>query len=275
MQRVFAVLFVVTGVVAAFMFGGVVARAQDATSAGPADLVTPTPMPPLAQTPATQLGERLAVVGPDAADLWNRGGTEKQVTLPPGTLLTAVGRSADGQWLYVHQVDGSEPAAGAIQGSAVIVVDAASLPVLAADAAPEILPASTAQADPQTVPTPGSAETTAGITTEITGSAPLTAEVNAGSVQLNVRSGPGTGYPVIAKVATGTVLPVLGRNDAGDWIEVTTTNAGGTTGWVSSAYVGLGQPASALPVTLPTNLPIFGNIPAPSQAPTGTLPINS
>ena len=194
------------------------------------------------------------------------------MTLPAGTLLTAVGRSADGQWLYVYQADGSEPTLAAIHSSDAIVVDAAGLPVLAANAAPNILPVSTVHGNPQPAPTPGSAEKTTGITlpisAAITGSAPITAEVNAGSVQLNVRSGPGTTYPVVAKVSTGTVLAVLGRNDTGDWVEVTTSGGAGSTGWVSSAYVGLSQPAGALPVIVPTNLP------APGQAPTVTLPAN-
>ena len=271
MQRALAVMFVVIALVTALMFGSVAASAQDAAAAGTLDLLTPTPTPAPAQAPAIQPDARLAVVGPDAADLWNRAGTEKQVTLPAGTLLTAVGRSADGQWLYVYQVNGSAPKLAAIHGSDAIVVDAAGLPVLAANA-PDILPVTTVYGNPQTAPTSGSAATTTGmtpaITTAITGSASITAEVNAGSVQLNVRSGPGTTFPVVARVPTGIVLPVLGRNDTGDWVEVTTSGAAGSTGWVSSAYVGLSQPASALPVTVPTKLP------APGQAPTATVPAN-
>jgi hypothetical protein len=258
MQRAFAVLFVVIGVVAAIMFGSAAASAQDGAAAGAADLFTPTPTPAPTLAPAIQPDARLAVVGPDAADLWNRAGTEKQATLPAGTLLTAVGRSADGQWLYVYQTDESDPTLAAIHGSDAIVVDAAVLPLLDANAVPDILPVRTVHVNPETAPTPGSAA--------ITVSAPITAEVNAGNAQLNVRSGPGTGYPVVAKVPTGTVLPVLGRNDTGDWVEVTTSGAGGSIGWVSSAYVGLSQPAGALPVVVPTNLP------APGQAPTATLP---
>jgi len=262
MQRAFAVLFVTIGVVAALMFGSVAASAQDAAADGAVDLLTPTPTPAPSQAPAIQPDARLAVVGPDAADLWNRAGTDKQATLLAGTLLTAVGRSANGQWLYVYQADGSDPTLTAIHGSDAIVVDAAGLPVLDANEAPDISPLSTVQVNPQTVPTPGHAEITTEITPAITDTAPITVAVNAGSTQLNVRSGPGMGYPVIAKVPTGTVLPVLGRNGTGDWMEVTTSVAAVGTGWVSSAYVRLSQSAGALPVVTRSN-PLL-----PDQTPT-------
>lgn len=277
MQRVVAVLFVVIGVLTALMFGSAAASAQGA-AAGSADLLTPTPSP--VQSPDTPPDTRLAVVGPYAASLWNRAGTEKQVTLPAGTLLTAAGRSADGQWLYVYQADGSDPTLAAIQSSNTIIVDAASLPVLAANAPPAILPADAVHVNSQMTPTAGRAKITTdttpapalslttSVTPSIAGSASITAEVNAGSVQLNVRSGPGTDYPVIAKVATGAVLAVLGRNDTGDWLEVSTTGATGSTGWVSSAYVGLNQLATSLPIMAPTELP------APGAAPTATVPAN-
>jgi hypothetical protein len=51
---------------------------------------------------------------------------------------------------------------------------------------------------------------------------------------MNVRSGPGVDYKVIATVQSGEELPVIGRRDLGDWWKV---RIGDQEGWVSSLYV--------------------------------------
>lgn len=48
---------------------------------------------------------------------------------------------------------------------------------------------------------------------------------------LNVRSGPSTAYPVITTVPSGTILEVLGRNEANTWIFVRLPDD--TEGWVT------------------------------------------
>jgi dipeptidyl aminopeptidase/acylaminoacyl peptidase len=48
---------------------------------------------------------------------------------------------------------------------------------------------------------------------------------------LNVRSGPGTGYPVIASLRQGDQAPIVGRHSASGWWQVKPT--GSATGWVS------------------------------------------
>ncbi len=65
-----------------------------------------------------------------------------------------------------------------------------------------------------------------------TGPAAGTAVVNA--YRLNVRSGPGPGYAVVAQVKQGDVLPIVGRDSAGAWLQVRLAN--NTTGWVSAYY---------------------------------------
>lgn len=61
---------------------------------------------------------------------------------------------------------------------------------------------------------------------------------------VNVRSGPGTGYPVIGKIKPGTVYPVVGQQTG--WYAI---SYNGQTGYVSSAYVtptsSGGQPPAA------------------------------
>jgi TolB protein len=55
---------------------------------------------------------------------------------------------------------------------------------------------------------------------------------------LNVRTGPGVAYPVLGIVKEGDTLRVLGRNKAGDWLQVAFPAAGTEkTGWVSMRYV--------------------------------------
>jgi Bacterial SH3 domain len=50
---------------------------------------------------------------------------------------------------------------------------------------------------------------------------------------LNVRSGPGTGYPVISGLRQGNAAAIVGRHSASGWWQVKTP--GGVTGWVSGA----------------------------------------
>jgi len=51
---------------------------------------------------------------------------------------------------------------------------------------------------------------------------------------LNVRSGPGTNFPIMTEVRRGTLLVVLNRREG--WVRVKLAG-GSRNGWVSSAYV--------------------------------------
>lgn len=50
-------------------------------------------------------------------------------------------------------------------------------------------------------------------------------------VNLNMRSGPGTNYPVMATLPAGTEINVVGRNEDSSWLLV---NSGSDKGWISS-----------------------------------------
>lgn len=54
--------------------------------------------------------------------------------------------------------------------------------------------------------------------------------------QLNVRYGPGTEWPVFARLAEGEIVQVIGRNDVGTWGVLPNE------GWVSLSYVELARP---------------------------------
>lgn len=64
--------------------------------------------------------------------------------------------------------------------------------------------------------------------------------------RLNIRSGPGTGYLVVAKANNGQTYPILGRSADGDWLQLQLD--GGETGWASAAYLDVGGDVGGLPV---------------------------
>jgi len=69
---------------------------------------------------------------------------------------------------------------------------------------------------------------------------------------LHVRSGPGTVYPVVGRVAQGDSLPVLARNEDASWLEIALAN--GSTGWVFAELVDL--PLKTDSIKLATNIPL-------------------
>ncbi len=62
---------------------------------------------------------------------------------------------------------------------------------------------------------------------------------------LNVRSGPGVNYGVVRKAALGEAVTLVGRNDAGTWVQL---QAGGQE-WVNAYYVATSGSVFVLPVT--------------------------
>ena len=68
-----------------------------------------------------------------------------------------------------------------------------------------------------------------------TATSPSTAQAVVNIESMNVRSGPGTVYPVQAYAVRGDKLIILGQAYNCGWLEVRTPD--GQTGWVSSTYV--------------------------------------
>jgi uncharacterized protein YraI len=75
------------------------------------------------------------------------------------------------------------------------------------------------------VTSPAQAQATTPVTATITGSVLL------------VRSGPGISNALVGSLPRGTVVTVLGRDSAGTWLQIRTTQ--GLVGWVSSFWVKL------------------------------------
>ena len=68
----------------------------------------------------------------------------------------------------------------------------------------------------------------------------------------NVRSGPGTAYPIVGQVPAGTTLVIQGQNSAGTWWQVCCLRD--KPGWIL---------AELLPVTAPVRVPAVADIPPP------------
>ena len=79
-----------------------------------------------------------------------------------------------------------------------------------------------------------------GITPPNTG---VTATVTAG--ELNVRSGPSTGYDILGTMENGQTVPVTGRAADNSWLQV---NANGLSGWSSAAYLNVNGDLNTVPV---------------------------
>jgi len=79
----------------------------------------------------------------------------------------------------------------------------------------------------------------------------------------NLRGGPGTGHPIVGSVRTGQALTVIGRNPAGDWLQV----ADGQ--WIAASLVTLTNSAAPLPGT---PAPALNTAAAPTATPASVSP---
>jgi uncharacterized protein YgiM (DUF1202 family) len=77
------------------------------------------------------------------------------------------------------------------------------------------------------------------------GLAAATAVVN--TYALNVRSGPGVGYGVVAVASQGQHVTLLGRNSAGSWAQIRLAN--GRVGWVNASFLQPSVAINSLPIT--------------------------
>src|SRR5690606_6694239 len=77
-----------------------------------------------------------------------------------------------------------------------------------------------------------------------------------GAVNVNVRSGPSTAYPVVMTVAQGTQVNVIGQDTSGSWLSVRLPD--GTEGWIArflTNFTGTAAIAAAPPVVQPPLAP--------------------
>ncbi|MFN8466906.1 MAG: SH3 domain-containing protein [Caldilineaceae bacterium] len=214
-------------------------------------------------------GATVLVTGRSADDTWlsvtGSDGTDGSDGWIEATQLIVYGLHR----LAVTDVPAAVQSAAGVPTDAAGMADAVSLtttqavtitPVLLAGdaltvsvAAPVTNPVAALPAVTPSAATTASMVATAVITPTAAAATPL-ATVKTDQGRLNIRSGPGTGYLVVAKANDGAIYPVVGRSTAGEWLELQLD--GGETGWASAAYLevegdvsGLSVPSVAAPST--------------------------
>jgi hypothetical protein len=86
---------------------------------------------------------------------------------------------------------------------------------------------------------------------------------------MNVRSGPGTNYPIVGAGSAGQSTLVIGRNDDGSWLKIEYPSADGT-GWIFAELVQINGDAEAVEIAQAPAPPPPPPTPAPApqeQAP--------
>ena len=255
-------------------------------TATPTPSPTPVP-PTATPTPTRVTGRAaltvVAVAGSRGATLYDGPNGNEQYTLATGTAMTADARSEDGEWVSIRTATND---VGWVAVDDVVIFNVTSLPVGAGaedealetdaadepsdesepssendremdagedtgiegatdedDAMIEVEPAREPTEEPTVTPTarPTSRPT------PVVGEGDTTATVVLRGSRLNVRSGPGTDYRVVTKAYPDEVFVAVGRNQAGDWIEIDVPDTG--TGWVSANLVRTNNAIVDLPVT--------------------------
>ena len=164
--------------------------------------------------------------------------------------------------------------------------DLGELPVTVGGAvaeAPTATPEATADAEATAAPTTGGAATPAATTAaaNLGAAGEATAQVNLPS---NIRTGPGVVYGTVAGGAQGgTILKLLGRNDAGDWLNVELPS--GAQGWIAKGLVTINAgfdpnsldivEADAPLAAAPGSTPASGAAAAPVIAPPSVAPVGN
>ena len=86
---------------------------------------------------------------------------------------------------------------------------------------------------------------------------------------LNVRTGPGTAYPVIGVLTQGDVVEVVGKNATGTWLQIAYNER---QAWIAAAYVDLtGSLAEVPEVAAPSLIGPKAAAPTPTAEFTGKL----
>lgn len=212
----------------------------------------------------------VAVVRGQGALLLDDSGRQLKAALPPGELVMLLGRSADEAFLYVSS---TTLGTGWVAAGSLLTTHVPELPVRAIGDDPELMgPLSTltlTQTQPLTqvllpTPTPQRESSSLVVTSDPALTTPgISGRVTLTDSRLNLRSGPGTNYPIVARAQPGSTWQIIGRTQASDWLQVTDPTAE-QSGWASAAFF------SILSGTLEL-APVITNVaPPPILVPTPT-----
>ncbi len=221
---------------------------------------------------SNQMGELIGVVGSQGAQLQHSLTQQPLAQLAPGALLTVQARSADGQLLYV-QTEARQ--SGWVAAGDLLVVNVNGLTIMTAPLlAPESTVSLTSTATLTQSLSPTGSVTATGVTTidlpAINVDAGDMAEggvmalVSLQDSRLNLRSGPGVAYPVIAKGEPNSRWAVVGRNTAADWLQLQALD-GGEAAWAAASYLQIEGDLASVPV-------IAASAPPPEPTPRTLLP---
>lgn len=206
-----------------------------APTSTPTPTATATPIPPaLPAEPAPRQAagadpflRTVGVVRAGGAALAAQpGGGESSGSAGPGEVVTLLRRSRDDLWLEVSRADGTTGWAAAAD---LIRAGLARIPRLGDEENPALAAAPVVDS-PAAEPTAAGEDRTRLATVRTDGS------------RLNVRSGPGAAYPVVAKAENGSSYPVLAEEADGGWVQIEVPDAAEGQGWVSARFVSLSGP---------------------------------
>ena len=189
------------------------------------------------------------------------------VNMQVGATLTITGRSADGGWYAAYLADGT--AGWALASQVRIFGDAAGLEVVQESLGPAVVATMIAESSkPQESLATVAARLTATRTVDSPSAAatpqPDTAPAITGpSVTVvvegaNVRSGPGTDFPIVGGLYQNEKAALLGRNQTGDWLQIQLPE---TTAWIFAPLVQTTVPIADLPLIDPPPAPEPSPIP--------------
>lgn len=218
-----------------------------------------TGRPSSTPSPAAYLESTEAVVGLRGTTVWSAEG-RRVGQLPQGALVSATGRTADGEWVFVEPVDMPDASAqsseaGWVAIDSLIVFDTERLAptdikIVPATPTPvpqvaEQEPAPDAADDALPTVTPAIGK---GLTTTDSGRLP-TARIALPEGRLNLRAGPGSTYKVIAKAYPDEMYTLLATSADGAWTQLEVPEVAGGFAWASIQYLRMDTELGTLPVS--------------------------
>jgi Tol biopolymer transport system component/uncharacterized protein YraI len=221
------------------------------------------------------------VVSGSGAGIWNAESGALIEQLAPGARLSATMRSTDGQWLWVESDAENR---GWVAVHEMIVFNIQRLPTENVTITPRIPTATPSSAVTETrsvTLSAGEVVTTTQTSEANAQAAPsgrVTAQVALQQGSLNVRAGPGVIFAVIGKAQPQETVLLIGRNPAGNWVQIEVAEVAVGFGWVAAQYLSTDQDVMQLPVSEKNTQPapasastdgVTASAPAPQPPPTG------
>ncbi len=223
--------------------GEKVARQAAGVTFRPPPKSAPPPRESLTSAPA-----RLTPTAPVSPNSWEQnwklwGGVGAAAIIALLLLFIFWPRTSSESSTAIPSPTGSTPRPTITPASAKTPVDVdatVTAAVIAANATAEVLVKERSEATRQAMENAIAAEKTAQARPQATATArvqktptPMPPAVSTDRV-VNVRSGPGTAYPVVGKAQPGATYPIIGKNPQNDWWQI---DFNGKTGWVAATVV--------------------------------------